>query len=113
MDSKKILDSLYYRFEPSSQQIIFQSNLGLKQEDILLIVNMNKNQLIYNFACSNEGGTWLNNTLTLTYQTNTMSTDDKLMILVTKENKQEYYLEKILDEIKNLNELLIEKNNEN
>ena len=47
MDSKKILDSLYYRFEPSSQQIIFQSNLGLKQEDILLIVNMNKNQFKY------------------------------------------------------------------
>lgn len=109
MDNKKTLDSSYYRFNPILKQIIFQPHLGLKQEDIFLIVNLTDNQMIYNFTCPNEGGTWLNNILTLTYETSTMSETDKLMIIVNKENKTEYYLEKILDEIKTLNEFLIKE----
>lgn len=108
MKSNKILDSLYYRFDPASKQIKFSDKLKLKHQDILLIINLSKNnQMIFNFGLAKMGGTFLNGTLTLVHDLTGMLATDKLMITVYSDDKAEQYLEQILLQIKEQNELLI------
>ena len=108
MNKRKVLDSLYYRFEPATRRIIFDTSIGLNVEDILLIVNMNGNRMIYNFNCVEEGGVFGNGILTLVYNTTTMNPSDSLMVVIADEDKSEFYLEKIYNELKSNNELLLE-----
>ena len=81
MNNRKVLDNFYYTFNPTTRTITFINGYYPKQEEILLIVNLHGNKLIYNFACENEGGTLSGNVLTLVYNTTTMSSTDKLMII--------------------------------
>ncbi len=107
MKDNKILSSLYYTFIPNLKQIKFADNLGIKHEDILMIINLSaNNQMIFNFGSAPTGGTYSNSILTLVYNTTLMNPLDKLMIVVREENKVEKYLQKLLIETKNSNDML-------
>src|SRR3990167_3703532 len=102
MNSKEVLSDLYYSFNANDKTITF--NVNLKKEDFLLITNIIDNTIIYNFGCSDLGGNLAGNVLTLTYDTSSMSSSDKLMIIIKNEDKKELYLERLLSEIKTQNE---------
>src|SRR3989304_2961545 len=104
MKNNKILDSLYYRFVPENKKIVFDSQLGLKHQDILLVINLSKmNQMIFNFGSATQGGTFINGELILVYDTTGMSSSDKLMVIVRDKDESKFYLEKIFNEISNQN----------
>ena len=106
-----ILDSNNYIFDASTRRIIFDSNINLKKQDILVITNVSTNQMIYNFNCIEESGDFTGNVLTLKFDTRLMHNNDKLLIVISVKDKIEYFLEKILTELQTLNELLINKEN--
>lgn len=116
MKNNKILDSLYYTFTPGTKQIKFADQLGLKHKDILLIVNLSRNnQMIFNFGSATQGGSFANGVLTLVYDTTSMSATDNLMITVSSVDTNETLLSQILQEIKDqrvLNDLLLNLNTE-
>lgn len=107
MNSKTILSDLYYTFDPQNRRIIFNT-IYPKQQDIVLITNLSDttNRIIYNFACPGESGTFANNILSLVFDTTSMSSSDKLMIIILDEDKKEKYLSEILDIVKEQNEKL-------
>ena len=71
-----------YTFSAASKQVTFNttSTIGLSQ--LLIITNVTTNQIIYNFADPNAGGTVVNNVLTLDYDTTSMSDTDTLQIFL-------------------------------
>lgn len=68
-----------YTFDASAKTIAFGA--GLEIEGFLLITNVVDNIIIYNFADAALGGTYAVNTLTLTYNTVSMSDTDELLIM--------------------------------
>jgi len=60
--------------------VLFRSDVGLA--GIQLITNVTDNVIIYNFADPLKGGTLSTDTLTLTFDTTSMSDTDELMVLV-------------------------------
>lgn len=105
MNSKGTLDSLYYTFDPINHRIIF-NNINIKKEELLLITNITTNKIIYNFACSTEGGELNGNTLTLVTNTSTMLPSDKLIIVIRTEDKKEKYLLELVSEFREIKELI-------
>lgn len=73
-----------YTFNAAAKQITltYTTNLGL--DNLLLITNVTKNVIIYNFAST--GGTIVNNVLTLAFDTTSHSNNDKLLIYVDDGN---------------------------
>ena len=72
-----------YTFSPSTKTITFtDGNAPTVLEQILLITNVTANQIIYNFADSTAGGILSGSSLTLTYNTTSMSSGDHLQIFV-------------------------------
>lgn len=71
-----------YTFDPSLKQVKFNTTDSVFLENILLITNVTDNQIIYNFANPNQGGTISNNLLTLSYNTTSMSSSDRLQIFL-------------------------------
>ncbi len=69
-----------YTFLPSQRKVIFNDYNSITLEGILLITNVTRGEIIYNFADPNKGGTVSGNVLTLTYDTTQMSATDKLQI---------------------------------
>lgn len=69
-----------YTFTPSTRKVTFNSSDVISLENILLITNVTNNTIIYNFANTTQGGTLNGNVLTLTYNTTSMSSSDKLQI---------------------------------
>lgn len=71
-----------YTFNAATKQVTFNttSTIGLSQ--LLIITNVTTNQIIYNFADPNAGGTITNNVLTLDYDTTSMSDTDSLQIFL-------------------------------
>ena len=71
-----------YTFSAVSKQVTFNttSTIGLSQ--LLIITNVTTNQIIYNFADPNAGGTIANNVLTLDFDTTSMSNTDSLQIFL-------------------------------
>ena len=67
-----------YQYIPASQQIVFP--FPIVQGNILLIVDVTQNVIIYNFASTSTGGTVNGYTLTLTYNTTTYASSDQLLI---------------------------------
>lgn len=67
-----------YTFDASEKTIAFAA--GLEIEGFLLIVNVVDNIIIYNFADATTGGTYAADTLTLAYNTTSMSDSDELLI---------------------------------
>ena len=73
---KKLLTN--YNFNAASKTITFEENVVLEQ--LLLITNVTRNTIIYNFASS--GGTLVGNVLTLSFNTTAMQNTDALQIFI-------------------------------
>jgi hypothetical protein len=69
-----------YAFNKTNKTVTFKDYLSVNLESVLLITNVTKNIIIYNFANPKLGGTIATNVLTLTYDTSSMSNSDKLQI---------------------------------
>lgn len=69
-----------YRFNSSAHTVTFPAYISLVPESILLITNVTRGVIIYNFADPNAGGTVLGNVLTLTYNTSSQADTDNLQI---------------------------------
>lgn len=71
-----------YAFDPIAKTVTFSGLAGnISIENILLITNVVDNITIYVFADTATGGvSFVNNVLTLTYDTSSMSATDKLQI---------------------------------
>lgn len=99
------LESKYYLFNPGAKTITFQ-NYHIREQDIVTITNLTTNDLIYNFTCSDEGGIFENNVLTLAYDTTTMNATDNLLVVVVVESKEVSLLQKLVEEVSDLSLLL-------
>ena len=71
-----------YTFNSALKTVTFNSLATISLEQLLLITNVTTNTIIYNFASPDLGGTVSGNTLTLDYNTATMSSTDKLQIFL-------------------------------
>lgn len=83
--TKRILDNTEYNFDASAKTVTFTNDIVFN--NILLITNVTDNIIIYNFACDGFGGTLAGRTLTLEYDTITMSDTDTLSVIIYEENK--------------------------
>jgi hypothetical protein len=72
-----------YTFDPVAKTIQF-SDKSITLDTLLVITNVTDNIIIYNFAASTKGGTMSGSTLTLTYDTSTMSATDTLQIFAVR-----------------------------
>jgi hypothetical protein len=88
--ARKIILDTNYTFSPSTKTVTV-TNRYIQQERLLLITNVTKNKVIYNFSDAslratsyNTGmsGASGNTTIVLNYDTTTMSSTDKLQITV-------------------------------
>jgi hypothetical protein len=75
---KKLISN--YTFNPAARTISFADYTSIDLEGLLLITNVTDNQIIYNFADPCFGGGVSGNTVTLTYDTTSMSSGDSLQI---------------------------------
>lgn len=71
-----------YTFDASAQTITHADFSDITLAGIQLIVNVTDQIIIYSFADTTKGGTLATDTLTLEYDTTSMSDTDELMILV-------------------------------
>ena len=71
-----------YTFDASAQTIVHADFSDITLAGIQLITNVTDQIIIYNFADTTKGGTLATDTLTLEYDTTSMSDTDELMILV-------------------------------
>lgn len=69
-----------YSFNKTSKTVTFSDFSTIDLDRILLVTNVTRNIIIYNFADPATGGTVATNVLTLTYDTSAMSNTDKLQI---------------------------------
>lgn len=71
-----------YTFDASAKTVTLTDYPALRLDSILLITNVTDNVIIYNFADPSLGGTVSGDTLTLDYDTATMSDTDNLLIYI-------------------------------
>jgi hypothetical protein len=71
-----------YNFNAAAKTVTFNTTDSITLEQLLIITNVTTNQIIYNFADPNAGGTIASNVLTLDYNTTSMSSSDKLQIFI-------------------------------
>jgi hypothetical protein len=71
-----------YGFNAASKQITFNTSSSISLDQILIITNVTRNIIIYNFADPSAGGSITNNILTLTYNTTAMANGDILQIFL-------------------------------
>jgi hypothetical protein len=71
-----------YTFNAAAKQIAFNTTQPIELSQLLVITNVTDNLIIYNFADPAAGGTISNNTLTLDYNTTSMSDTDTLQIFL-------------------------------
>lgn len=93
-----------YTFNPGAKTVAFS---GLPQDimlsNILLITNVTRNTIIYNFADTATGAvSFNNNVLTLTYDTASHSASDVLQVFLDVESKEE----SLHDLLRRMNKLL-------
>ena len=93
-----------YTFNPTAKTVTFS---GMSQQitlvNILLITNVTANTIIYNFASSTTGAvSFVNNVLTLDYDTTSMSATDQLQIYIDIES----YEESLATLLRRMNKLL-------
>lgn len=93
-----------YTFNPGAKTVTFS---GLPQaitlSNILLITNVTRNTIIYNFADTATGAvSFNNNVLTLTYDTASHSASDVLQVFLDVESKEE----SLHDLLRRMNKLL-------
>ena len=103
---KKLITS--YNFNAGNKTVILNEYTSVNQDGLLLITNVTDNVIIYNFASSTLGATVSGNTITLAYNTTSMSNSDSLMIFyddgaVDDDAKNlGYLLKEILEELKGI-----------
>lgn len=108
MIDKKIVSRLDFNFDPTNKRITFKPELGLEHEDLLIIINLTvQNTVIYNFADASTSGTYESNILTLAYNTKTMKSTDKLMVMVYKRESIDGLLQQLINRTRETNELLV------
>lgn len=71
-----------YAFNATAKTITFNTTEAVSLSRVLIITNVNTNVIIYNFANPLQGGTILNNVLTLDFDTSSMSSSDPLQIFL-------------------------------
>lgn len=71
---------LNYQFNKTAQTVTFTDYSTIRLDSLLLITDVTRNIIVYNFADPLLGGTVINNVLTLTYDTSAMDDTDKLQI---------------------------------
>lgn len=81
-----------YSFNPAARTVTLNDCGNIRLEHILLITNVTDHILIYNFADTTLSGTLLGNVITLTYNTTSMSADDRLQIFVDMPDSQAEHL---------------------
>jgi hypothetical protein len=69
-----------YIFDASARTVQFVDFTSVDLESLLLITNVTDNKIIYNFANPSRGGGVNGNTVTLVYDTTSMSDTDALQI---------------------------------
>jgi hypothetical protein len=84
-----------YTFDPVAKTVQF-SDKRITLDTLLVITNVTDNIIIYNFAAAAKGGTMSGSTLTLTYDTSTMSTTDTLQIFADIDDGTQNILQRIL-----------------
>ena len=110
-----------YSFNASAKEITFFDYSNISLDCILIVTNVTDNIIIYNFADPTKGGTVNSNTLTLTYNTSSMSNGDSLLIYYddpdstteviegnvskaqTVDNSLKILFEDVLSELRNIN----------
>ena len=107
---KKLISN--YTFNAATRQIIFADYTSIDLERLLLITNVTDNIIIYNFADPATGAGISGNTVTLLYDTTTMSNTDSLQIYYDDEgtaasedslvalNDMVSYLKKVVNQTK-------------
>jgi len=85
-----------YTFNKTAKTISFTDYKTISLDGLLLITNVTSNIIIYNFASPALGGSVSGNTLTLNYDTSSMSNTDKLQILYDDPNTNSATDESIL-----------------
>jgi hypothetical protein len=75
---KKLIEN--YTFNPTARTITFNDYTSIDLKRVLLITNVTRNEIIYNFADPAKGGSVNGNILGLLYDTTGMSSTDKLQI---------------------------------
>lgn len=81
---KKLITA--YTFDKTAKTITFSGYATIALERVLLITNVTRNTIIYNFADASLGGSVATNVLTLTYNTSAMVNTDKLQIFYDDPN---------------------------
>ena len=71
-----------YTFQPSTRQIFLSGVPSVALNQLLLITNVSKNSILYNFTDSAFGGNVTNNVITLSANTSSMSASDSLQIFL-------------------------------
>ena len=77
---KKLVNN--YAFVPSARQVLINEDLFSSLEQLLLITDVSTNTVIYNFADPNLGGVLTDQTITLDYNTASLSNADSLQIFI-------------------------------
>lgn len=99
-----------YTFTPASRTIVIQ-NKALRREHLLLITNVTTNTVIYNFSDTSltassytisTSGNVESTTIVVTYNTTSMSANDKLAILVEEVNETFQPSEVYIDPVQKL-----------
>lgn len=85
----RTLKSTEFTFNAANKTILF--GIDIVQSEIMIIYNLTKNETsnipIYNFGCPGLGGVLVDSTLTLEFDTTTMSNTDTLLVVI-EDNKQ-------------------------
>jgi len=69
-----------YQFIPEERKVVFTDYASIDLEGVLLITNVTRGVIIYNFADASLGGMVQGNALILYYDTTGMSSSDELQI---------------------------------
>jgi hypothetical protein len=77
---KKLVSN--YSFNAAAKQITLSDYTSVDLESLLLITNVTNNTIVYNFAGQGKGATISGNTLTLDFDTTSMSDTDNLQIFI-------------------------------
>lgn len=84
-----------YAFDASAQQIEFSGMPAINLNRVLLITNITDNIIVFSFAAPSKGGTVDGYTLTLEYDTTTMSDTDELQIFYEYPDKSQFAISNI------------------
>jgi len=90
---KYVLDPSQYSYNSSTKS--FTLPWGTELKDILLITDVTLGKVIYNFACTEMTGSFINNVLTLNGDTTGTTSSDEFIIIMQGESIVEPKIELI------------------